>query len=143
MIFTLTSESNTKRRISSMTMSLLFLQLMAHTDTLSVATEEQAAVLKLLSYTDTNYVFGTLSEAAQLLHYDIAWLSREVKRKTGKTYTQIVQEKRLAQAAFLLKNTERKVSDISLAVGYENISYFHRLFFECFGCSPRTYRQEH
>ena len=29
MIFTLTSESNTKRRISSMTMSLLFLQLMA------------------------------------------------------------------------------------------------------------------
>ena len=121
-------------------MSLLFLQLMAHTDTLSVPTEEQAAVLKLLSYADSNYASGSLSEAAEQLHYDIAWLSREVKRKTGKTYTQIVQEKRLAQAAFLLRNSDRKISDISIAVGYENISYFHRLFFACFGCSPRSYR---
>ena len=142
MLFTLTGTINTKRRVSSMTMSLLFLQLMAHTDALSVPTEEQAAVLKLLSYADTNYVFGTLTDAAKLLHYDVAWLSREVKRKTGKTYTQIVQEKRLAQAAFLLKNTNRKVSDISIAVGYENVSYFHRLFYESFGCSPREYRQE-
>ena len=140
MLFTLTRETATKRRVSSMTMSLLFLQLMSHTDMLSVPTEEQAAVVKVLSYADTNYVSGSLSEAAEQLHYDIAWLSREIKRKTGKTYTQIVQEKRLAQAAFLLKNTDRKILDISLAVGYENVSYFHRLFFACFGCSPRSYR---
>ena len=143
MLFTLMGDNITKRRVSSMTMSLLFLQLMAHTDTLSVPTEEQAAVLKLLAYAETNYATGTLSDAAHQLHYDVPWLSREVKRKTGKTYTQIVQEKRLAQAAFLLRNTQRKIVDISLAVGYENVSYFHRLFFESFGCSPRSYRMEH
>ena len=46
----------------------------------------------------------------------------------------------MAQAAFLLKNTERNVSDISVAVGYENISYFHRIFSEVYGKSPKHFR---
>lgn len=140
LLSTLLSESTTKRRVSSLTMSLLFLQLMEHTDTLSVPTQEQAAVLQVLSYAEANYATGSLSEVAQQLDCDVAWLSREIKRKTGKNYTQLVQEKRLAQAAFLLKNTDRKISDISVAVGYENISYFHRLFFEAYQCSPKTFR---
>jgi len=140
LLFTLLYDNSSKRRISSMTMSLLFLQLTAHTDTLSVITPVDAAVLDLLRYADANYVSGSLADAAELLHFDVAWLSRELKRKTGKTFTQIVQEKRLAQAAFLLRNTDAKVSDISIAVGYENISFFHRLFSASFGCSPKKYR---
>ena len=66
--------------------------------------------------------------------------SKNGKYITGKTYTQIVQEKRLAQAAFLLKNTKRNVTDISVAVGYENISYFHRIFAAAYGKSPKHYR---
>ena len=140
LLLNLLGENAAKRRVSSLTMSLLFLQLMAHTDTLSVTTQEQAAVLQVLSYAETNYATGTLSDIAGILKYDVAWLSREIKRKTGKTYTQLVQEKRLAQAAFLLKNTDRKVSDISTAVGYENVSFFHRIFSAAFGCSPKAYR---
>ena len=52
----------------------------------------------------------------------------------------LVQERRLSQAAWLLRNTEQRVSDIARCVGYENISYFHRIFAEHFGCSPRAYR---
>ena len=51
-----------------------------------------------------------------------------------------VQEKRLSQAAFLLKNTGRRISDISVAVGYENVSYFHRIFEKRYGMSPKKYR---
>ena len=75
-----------------------------------------------------------------MLHCDISSLSREIRRKTGKTYTELVQEKRLNQAAFLLRTTERKVEDIALAVGYENISYFHRIFRREYGLSPRQFR---
>ena len=77
---------------------------------------------------------------AELLHHDLYWLSREIKRRTGKTYTQLVQEKRLAQAAFLLKNTDGNVDQVAHAVGYENLGYFHRIFREAFGVSPRNYR---
>ena len=56
------------------------------------------------------------------------------------TYTQLLQEKRLTQAAYLLKNTRLTVDQIALAVGYENKSYFHRIFAECFGTTPKKYR---
>lgn len=137
---TLMGDSGPKRRISSMTMSLLFLELMAHTDALAIPASEPTDVFRVLAYVESNYARATLSEIAKQLHRDVAWLSREIKRKTGKNFTQLVQEKRLAQAAFLLKNTSRKVSDISASVGYENVSYFHRLFFEGFCCSPKKYR---
>jgi AraC-like DNA-binding protein/mannose-6-phosphate isomerase-like protein (cupin superfamily) len=141
LLWSILQETPNKRKTSQMTMALLFLQLIGHTETLA-AQEEEAATLKLLRYVESHYVTGSLTEAAQLLHYDLCWLSREIKQKTGKTYTQLVQEKRLAQAAFLLRSTDRNVADISLAVGYENISYFHRIFSTAYGKSPKHYRDE-
>ena len=108
--------------------------------TLLTDAQEDAAVFRVLRYIETNYVDCSFSEITAQLHYDPSWLSREIKRTTGKTFTQLVQEKRLAQAAFLLKNTKRNVSEISVAVGYENISYFHRIFADAFGKSPKHYR---
>lgn len=139
LLFMLLEAHPYKRKVSALTMSLLFLQLTAHTEMLSVP--EQEAVFHVLRYAETNYVSGSLTEVAELLHYDVAWLSREIKRRTGSTYTQIVQRKRLAQAAFLLRTTGRNVAEISVAVGYENVSYFHRIFFAEFGLSPRAYRE--
>lgn len=140
LIWALLTETPNRRKVSQMTMATLFLQLMGNMESLVTDDNEEAAVLKVLRYVESNYIGGSLSEIARILHYDVCWLSREIKRKTGKTYTQIVQDKRLAQAAFLLKNTDRNVSDISLAVGYENVSYFHRIFGETFHKSPREYR---
>ena len=142
LLWILTQDTPNKRRMSQMTMALLFMQLLAHTDTLTTADPEDAVVWQVLRYVEENYVNGSFAELADLLHYDAPWLSREIKRKIGKTYTQLVQEKRLAQAAFLLKNTDRNVSDIAVAVGYENISYFHRIFADSFGRSPKHYRDE-
>ena len=98
--------------------------------------------MKVLSYVESHYADGSLTELAQQLHYDLYTLSREIKRSTGKTYTQLVQEKRLAQAAFLLKNTEKNVSDIAAVVGYENVSFFHRIFLKNYGVSPKQYRDK-
>ena len=77
-----------------------------------------------------------------MLHCDVAWLSREVKRRTGRTYTELLQERRLQQAAWLLEHTHQRVSDIALSVGYENVSYFHRIFQKRFGRSPKKYRDD-
>ena len=142
LIWALLTETPNRRKVSQMTMATLFLQLMGSMESLVTDDNQEAAVWKVLRYVESHYKAGSLSEIAEDLHYDVCWLSREIKRKTGKTYTRIVQDKRLAQAAFLLKNTDRNVSDISVAVGYENVSYFHRIFFENFGKSPREYRMQ-
>ena len=67
-------------------------------------------------------------------------LSREIKHRTGKTYTELVQTKRLTQAAYLLRTTAMNVADIAMAVGYDNISYFHRIFQKKYGMTPKKYR---
>ena len=140
LLWTLIQETQQRRKVSQMTMTLLFLQLMSNTDALVTGYHEEAAVLRALRYIEISYAHGSFSELAEFLHYDPSWLSRQIKQKTGKTYTQLIQEKRLAQAAFLLKNTNKNVADISAAVGYENISYFHRIFAAEYGQSPKHYR---
>lgn len=140
LIHILLYETPNRRKASQLTMALLFLQLVGSTNTLATDTQEEAAIFKVLQYVEANYADGSLAELAALLHYDISWLSREIKRQTGKTYTQIVQEKRLAQAAFLLKNTNTNVDDVANAVGYENTSYFYRIFAAAYGKSPKHYR---
>ena len=141
LLLSVMGNTQNRRKQNQMIMQLIFMQLLANTENLVTETKEEEAVLKLLSYIETNYVGGSLAEAAKELHYDVSWLSREILRKTGKTFTLLMQEKRFSQAAFLLKNTNRKVSDISVSVGYENVSYFHRKFAETFKMSPREYRR--
>ena len=141
LLWTLLEETPHKRKVSQMTMALLFLLLTGHTETL-LADQEDTALLRVLRYIETDYAHGSFSQIAAQLHYNESWLSRKIKEQTGKTFTQLVQEKRLAQAAFLLKNTTRNVADISAAVGYENVSYFHRIFAASYGKSPKHYRDE-
>ena len=89
---------------------------------------------------DDRYTDGTLAGAAAELRTDIYSLSRLIRQQTGKTFTELMQEKRLSQAAFLLRTTTQRVDDVAQAVGYENTSYFHRIFKAAYGLSPRQYR---
>ena len=67
-------------------------------------------------------------------------MSKFIKRHTGHTFKELLQTKRLNQAAFLLATTELTVSDIIAAVGYDNSSYFYRVFLERYDMTPREYR---
>lgn len=140
LIYTLIHNTPNKRKINQTTMGLLFMQLMNYTDRLKVNNAEQEAIFEVLKYIEKHYADGSLTEIANKLHYDIYWLSREIKKKTGKTYTELVQEKRLSKAAFLLKNSNAKISDIGVTVGYDNLSYFHKIFAKEFNKTPREYR---
>ncbi len=140
LLYTLHEEIPNRRGILQITMGLVFAQLLNHTDTLQFETAEQNAVLSVLRYIEEHYADGSLSEMAARLHYDLPYLSRLIRQTTGKNYTELLQEKRMSQAAWFLRNTGRRVDEIALCVGYENISYFHRLFAARFGCSPKKYR---
>ncbi len=140
LLWTLVGKSRNRRRINRMTMELLFLQLLECTEYLSEGADEDTLVMHILRYAEEHYRDGSLALAAKDLHRDPADLSRQIKRLIGKNYTEIIQDKRLSQAAYLLTNTEINIADISRAVGYENVSYFYRLFEARYGCSPRRYR---
>lgn len=140
LLYTLLENAPNKRGILQMTMGLLFAQLLNHTEKLRFETPEQNAVVSVLRYVEERYRDGTLTAISEQLHYELTSLSRLIRQKTGRNYTELVQEKRLSQAAWLLRNTEKNVDEISRLVGYENISYFHRLFAARFQQSPKKYR---
>lgn len=142
LIWTIVNKQPNKRSINQATMGLLFLQLMNHMDKMETdaASEQQKFIIQVLSYVEEHYKSGELTELAEELHFDIYWLSKEIRKRTGKTYTDLVQAKRLSQAAYLLRTTAMNVIDISMAVGYDNISYFHRIFQKKYGMTPRRYR---
>ena len=141
-VWTIFYDSSNKRSCTQITMGLLFLQLVNYMDKMETGrnrfdTEITAAVL---SYIDEHYRSGTLSELAEQMNTDIYWLSREIKKRTGKTYKELLQEKRMQQAVWLLSNSAVSVSDIIESVGYDNTSYFYRKFREKYGMSPKEYR---
>lgn len=126
-------------RISELTLTLLCLELLGCTE--AIYHDRQAELIpRMLDYIDGNYTDGRLADAAGLLEYDVSILSREIRRQTGKTFTELIQRKRMSQAASLLRTTALTVEAISRSVGYENVSYFHRLFRSTFGMTPRQYR---
>lgn len=140
LLWTMVTETQNRRELNQLTFALLFILLTNHTDCLSYNTVEQETVFSVLRYIEEHYRDGSLADIAGQLHYNCAALSRDIKRRTGKTYTELVQDKRMAQAAWLLRNTDKRVDCIARTVGYENVGYFHRLFFAHFGISPKKYR---
>lgn len=142
LIWTIRNKQPNKRSINQVTMGLLFLQLMNHTDRLETNAENkpQRLMIDVLGYIEEHYRDGELKDLANLLHYDVYWLSKEIKKLTGRNYIDLVQEKRLNQAGYLLEHTNMSVMDIGLAVGYDNMSYFHKIFRNHFGMTPRSFR---
>lgn len=142
LIWTIMNDIQNKRSMNQITMGLLFLQLINHIDRIEnkIDNLEQSILLTVYKYIEEKYKEGELTELAGELNYDLYWLSRMIKKLTGKTYTELVQTKRLSQATYLLEHTKMTVSDIGYAVGYDNLSYFHKLFYRKYNLSPKQYR---
>ena len=143
MVWTIFYDSSNKRSCTQITMGLLFLQLLNCMDKMETGGSKYDAEITaaVLSYINEHYKNGTLSELAGQMGYDVYWLSREIRRRTGRTYKELLQEKRMQQAVYMLINSEIPVTDVIESVGYDNTSYFYRKFRERYGVSPKEYRK--
>ena len=102
--------------------------------------EEQSLMFSVLDYIEHHYQNGTLAEISELSHLPTYQVSRMLKKRTGKNFKELLQLRRLQQAAYLLQNTTLSIDKIIVHIGYENSSYFYRVFREKYGCSPSEYR---
>lgn len=143
MVWSVLHNTLNKRSSNQITMGLLILQLLNYMDKMETGEKQvdQEFVISVLNYIETKYKDGSLSELSELMGYDLYWMSREIKKKTGKTYKELLQTKRMNQAAYMLANTKIPVSEIIQMVGYDNSSYFYRKFKERYGVSPKEFRE--
>ena len=144
MVWSLLHDQPNKRQMNQTTMGLLFLHLVNASERILYGQGnpyERQGTLQVLRYIETNYRTATLGELAGVMNQNLYQLSRFVKRHTGHTFKELLQVKRLNQAAFLLTTTKLSVADIIYHVGYDNTSYFHRVFREKYGMTPKEYRE--
>lgn len=144
MIWTLIQKKSGTNTINQTTMGLLFLNLSMFADTVNAGgayQQEQRLVFSVLKYIDTNYKCGTLTDIARETKQPTYYISRLLKKHTGNNFKELLQQRKLQQAAYLLAHTTLSVESVIAAVGYDNSSYFYRKFREKYGCSPKTFRQ--
>jgi AraC-like DNA-binding protein len=77
---------------------------------------------------------------ARAAHLSPAHFSREFRRAFGETPHQYLLTRRLERAAELLRNTDRGIMEICLAVGLRSVGSFTTSFGRAFGLSPTAYR---
>ncbi|MEM1360810.1 MAG: AraC family transcriptional regulator [Pseudomonadota bacterium] len=68
---------------------------------------------------------------------------RQARRYLGLSPTQYVNRIRIQHAAMLLSGTNTPLAVLAADCGFENLSYFHRLFLKQYGTTPRSYRMRH
>jgi len=85
----------------------------------------------------------SLAGVAQQVHRSPEYFSRLFKEVTGENFSVYLINYRLMQAKSLLKNTDLKITEIAYRVGYQNPSYFSRLYKKYMGITPEDERRYH
>ena len=101
---------------------------------------EQNLVFSVLKYIESHYKHGTLESISKEIKQPTYYVSRLLKKHTGLNFKELIQQRKLQQATYLLTHTTLSTEAIMSAIGYENSSYFYRKFREKYGCSPKEYR---
>jgi len=83
----------------------------------------------------------TPGEYAKYLSVHVNHLNRAVKKVTGKTTTEHINDRIINEAKALLKNTNWNISEIAYSLGYEYPTYFTNMFKKQTGISPSSLRQ--
>lgn len=144
MVWSIENGRGNETKANRVTMGLLFLQLLEHTDRIeaggSPAQLSRVMAVRALRYVEERYTTATLTELAERERQSLYQMSRYIKAETGYTFKEILQTKRFQVACSLLRTTDLSVSEIIAMVGYDNTSYFYRRFQEKYGMSPKQYR---
>lgn len=102
----------------------------------------QAVAKQIREYIEMNYAKElTLTGLAQKYNIEKTYLSRLFKQETGKNLMPYIAEKRIDHAKELIKQGDISLTEVSYLVGYDDYSYFNKVFRKIMGISPSEYRQ--
>lgn len=106
-------------------------------------TQLKSVIIKANRFLQENYDNPnlTLEVISDNLFLNPAYFSRLYKKETGENYVDALIRIRMEKAKLLLKETNRKISDISESVGYPVPKYFYAIFKKYTGLTPLEFRE--
>ena len=84
----------------------------------------------------------TLDQAAEQVYLSKSYFCRIIKDELGCTFTEYVNRLRIERSKTLLRSTGMPIAEIACAVGFDDQSYFTRIFKKQTGIAPGKYREQ-
>ncbi|MGO4545815.1 response regulator [Paenibacillus sp. 2TAB23] len=95
----------------------------------------------LLGYVHENYAQAlSLKSLSQQYNIHPVYLGHLFQKETNETFTEYINKYRIGKAKEMLKETQLKVQEIALQVGYWETGYFYKQFKKYVGISPTDYK---
>jgi AraC-like DNA-binding protein len=102
---------------------------------------ESRRILKVKQYIDEHYTEPLrLTDLADMVGMSPSAFSRFFKLRTGRTLSDYLIDIKLGNAARMLVDTTRNISEICFECGFNNLSNFNRIFKAKRGATPREFR---
>jgi two-component system response regulator YesN len=83
----------------------------------------------------------TRDDLSAHVHLNASYLSRLFRKETGMSLSDYILQERMRKAAELLTATDESVSSIAIRLGYDNFSYFAKMFKKVYRMTPQEYRK--
>ena len=99
-------------------------------------------MLSILSYLNQHCAEVTLPDAASRFGYSEKYLSRMIKKATGKTFQEIVTNTRLGRAQEMLLNSGLPIDQIAQEIGYSAPTAFYQAFKKRYLQTPSEFRKQ-
>ncbi|AKD57397.1 helix-turn-helix transcriptional regulator [Spirosoma radiotolerans] len=125
---------------------LKFQELLLHLLELDTSGHLRATLLHIYQgqKTDLDYLMNTyflkplsMSELSKLSGRSLSAFKREFENHFHTSPGHWIRQKRLEHAHFLLRNTDKNVSEVSMEIGYESVSHFIKAYKQQYGATPK------
>ncbi len=125
---------------------LKFQELLLHLFELDVAGQLRAILLHIYQgqKTDLDYLMSayflkplSMNELSRLSGRSLSAFKRDFDDHFHTSPGHWIREKRLEHAHFLLRNTDKNVSEVSMEIGYESVSHFIKAYKQQYGFTPK------
>lgn len=103
---------------------------------------DEQPVSNIIQYIRVNRKDVNLESLAQHFNLSEGYISRFIKRETGYSFSQLLRDIKMREAAKLLISTKMSIEEIIDKVGYTDMSHFYKNFKKIFGVTPAEYRQK-
>lgn len=113
------------------------------TDSVSLGRETAKYVYEAILFIRRNYMDEITAESmARRLNISYSYFSRIFKKVTGKSFNEYLNDVRISRAEHILLASDKSISETALACGYNDVSYFIKVFHKHKGHSPKLYQKK-
>lgn len=107
----------------------------------NISSQNKESIKRAITYISEHFNTPlTLEEVAEHVHLHPAYFSTLFKNTTGTSFKNYLNKIRIEESKLLLSNTDYSIIDIAIAVGFEDQSYFSKVFKKYTGTTPKQFR---